>query len=123
MPGTRRTPIARQAAPQISSAAVDLFERGIRLMRRKPSTQVEDELRNIWQELHLILGLQPWQESPLDCDEPEPPSFVTGELAIANWCRSRGIRLELEAALRARREARREARRQAQRAPEPELAT
>jgi len=28
MPGRRRTPLARPQAPQISSAAIDLYERG-----------------------------------------------------------------------------------------------
>jgi hypothetical protein len=35
----------------------------------------------------------------------EPPEWMDGELAVEDWARSRGIRRELRAALRARRKA------------------
>ena len=73
MPGTRRRPISRQAAPRITLAAVDLFERGVRLMRRRQTDEVCE------------LQFQPWNDCPLlECGGESPPDWMTGELAIAD---------------------------------------
>ena len=105
MPGTRRRPISRQAAPRITLAAVDLFERGVRLMRRRQTDEVYNQLNKISCELARELQFRPWNDCPLlECGGESPPDWMTGELAIADWWRSKGIRRELEAAVRARRE-------------------
>jgi len=105
MPGTRRRPISRQAAPRITLAAVDLFERGVRLMRRQQTDEVYNQLNKISCELARELQFRPWNDCPLlECGGESPPDWMTGELAIADWWRSKGIRRELEAAVRARRE-------------------
>jgi hypothetical protein len=113
MPGTRRRPISRQAAPRITLAAVDLFERGVRLMRRRQTDEVYNQLNKISCELARELQFRPWNDCPLlECGGESPPDWMTGELAIADWWRSKGIRRELEAALRERRRAERAARAQ-----------
>lgn len=105
MPGTRRRPISRQAAPRITLAAVGLFERGVRLMRRRQTDEVYNQLNKISCELARELQFRPWNDCPLlECGGESPPDWMTGELAIADWWRSKGIRRELEAAVRARRE-------------------
>jgi len=102
---TNRTPRHYQSRTRISVEAIDLFERGVRLQRRRETQAVYDELNRISVELGRTLGLRPWVPCPLlNCDAEKPPDYTTGELAIANWYKSRGIRLELEAAIRARAE-------------------
>jgi hypothetical protein len=120
MPGTRRTPIGRPPIPHVSPEAVTLFERGAKLMRRKPTEDIERALNNVSFELGRVLGLKAWNDCPLtDCDCHSPPPFLDSRDEIEDWWRSRWIREQLEDALRARRKAEREARKAAGQAPAP----
>jgi hypothetical protein len=84
---------------------IDLFERGAKLMRRRQTESIYNELNEISCQLARELQLKPWVPCPLlQCDDDQPPDYTTGDLAIANWWRSKGIRRELEAAVQARRE-------------------
>jgi len=103
---TKRTPIRRSPLPQITNAALDLFEKGLRLRRRQEwSREIAD---NAYQ-LILELGMKPWNEDVFDCDSDTPPDFMRSPAELEEYARSREIRLELEAALRAKRKAAREA--------------
>jgi hypothetical protein len=104
MPFKRRVHKLREV--QISPEAVALFERGIKLTQRTRSEEVDRELSDISFELARALGLKPWNDCPLvDCEHKDPPSFLHDGPEVDDWQRSRGIRLELEAALRERRRA------------------
>jgi hypothetical protein len=105
---TKRTPIARHPAPRITPRALDLFERGKRLKARGKE---EREFSEVSYALDVELQQKPWQESALDVDTDEPPAYMRTPAEIADYRRARAIRLELEAALRARRKAQREAKR------------
>jgi hypothetical protein len=120
MPGTRRTPIGRTPIPHVSPEAVTLFERGAKLMRRKPTEDIERALSPVSFELGRVLGLKAWNDCPLvDCDCREPPPFLDTRDEIEDWWRSRWIREQLQDALRERRKAEREARKPAGQAPAP----
>jgi len=116
---TKRTPRSRPPVAHISPAAVDLFQRGVRLMARKPTPEVERELADVCFQLSAVLGQEPWEADVLtDCDCKEPPAFLHRE-ERDDWYRSRALREQLQTALYHRRKAQREARkaeREAQRA-------
>src|SRR5262249_16125942 len=102
MPFKRRVSKIREV--QITSQAVALFERGIKLTQRTRSEATDRELSDVSFEAGRGRGLKPWNDCPLvDCEHKDPPSFL-GEHGVEDWQRSRGIRLELEAALRERRQ-------------------
>jgi hypothetical protein len=100
MPGTRRTPIGRPPGPRVTPRAVSLFEEAMKLKRRGWSR----ELLNLSYELDVELGMRPWNPDVLRCDRDEPDR--EWPLGPEDYARSRAIRLELEAAVRARKTAR-----------------
>lgn len=51
--------------------------------------------RGDWHTVHMLCGLQPWHESPLDVTGPEPPGHSDAECWALSWA----LRVELEAAL------------------------
>jgi len=108
MPGTKRTPIGRRPGPRVTPRAVDLFERVMRLKRRQAWSP---EIRDLSVELDAELGMMPWSPDVLSCDEDEPRDDMSLPMGIEDFHRSRAVRLELEAAVRARHKAAREARR------------
>ena len=97
MPYKRRG--SKERDTRITGAAVSLYERGKRLIARGD----EDGLRDVSFQLAIELKLKPRNECPLDCDEGTPPDYMDTDAEIADYIRSRAIRLELEQALRARR--------------------
>jgi hypothetical protein len=75
-------------------------------MKRGPNAA---GLSDISYELACELGLRPWADCPLlDCQPNEPPAFLNSPHEIADWHRSKGIRGELQAAIRQRKKAARE---------------
>lgn len=102
---TKRTPIGRTPFPVISPAAVTLYERAKRLIRRGEE-QHHDELITISRDLAIELKLKSWMVCPLDTLGFASPSPWEGD----SWWQSAAIADELEAALKARRKAEREAR-------------
>src|SRR5215475_10299145 len=52
--------------------------------------------------LALELRMRPWQEDVFDCNTDEPPDYRDSPAEIEDYARSRQIRLELEAASRAK---------------------
>jgi hypothetical protein len=113
MPGTRRTPIRRPPGPRITEYSIDLFERGSKLLQRRPSPEVERELAEVSVALHSALGLAVWDEDVFDCDTRTPPPFLATESERDSWFRSRALREQLVSALNQRRKAKREERRRA----------
>jgi hypothetical protein len=105
MPMKRRLAKARE--PQITDAAVTLFERAKKLLRRPESEQSERELLDISCELAVELHLKPWAICPLDTLGFTGPSPWEGD----SWWPAAALADELEAALRKRRKAARAARR------------
>jgi len=91
--------------PQITAAAVTLYERGKRLIRRGEE-QHRDELLGISRELAVELKLKPWWVCPLDTIGFDGPSQWEGD----SWWQSAAIADGLEEALRERRRAQRAAR-------------
>ena len=107
---TRRTPIGRPPVAHISPQAVDLFERGVKLMGRKPSPEIERELSDVCFQLSAVLGQKPWEADILtDCDCKEPPAFLH-EAERDDWFHGRALREQLTAELNRRRKLQREAR-------------
>jgi len=90
-------------------------------MPRRQTDEVYNQLNKISCELARELQFQPWNDCPLlECGGESPPDWMTGELAIADWWRSKGIRRELEAAVRAQRAARAQRRGGGSSSPPPE---
>jgi hypothetical protein len=107
---TKRTPLKRPSNPIITDQAVDLYARGVKLMGRKPTPEVERELSDVCFELSLVLGQKPWEPDLLtDCDCKEPPAFLR-EAERDDWFRARALREQLQLALHRRKKAAREAR-------------
>jgi len=75
MPVKRR--VSKIAAYRITPEAVAAFRRGE------------------WMELHRLLGLRPWQVSPLDAYDPEPPAHSHGTAWADFWPLARELRAEL----------------------------
>ena len=100
MPGTRRMPISRSPGPRVTAHAVTLFEEVMKLKRREGWSRAVLDLSS---ELDAELGMRPWNPDVLRCDRDEPDR--DWPLGPADYYRSRAIRLELEAAVRARRQA------------------
>ena len=109
MPYKRRNG-SKQRDGQITDAAVTSFEEGLRLRRRERwSTAIAANALA----LAIALGMKPWNPDVFDCDDGTPPDDMRTDMEIADYHRSRGIRLDLEQALRERRRAARMARRAA----------
>jgi hypothetical protein len=102
MPYKRRT--SKERDGRITPRAVELFERLMRLPRPVKWTPENSDLGL---QFDLELGLEPHVPHPVfDCDRDEPPLWMDDRDRIADYHRSRQIRLELERALRERRKAR-----------------
>jgi len=100
VPYKRRGTKARDG--QITDAAVELYRRGLKSMRRDD----EDVLADFSGRLARELGLRPWCTCPLDTiGYSEPPEWEREGLAAEDWYRSAAIRDQLEAALRDKRRA------------------
>lgn len=56
--------------------------------------------RNDSDELDRLLGLKPWQMSPLHADAEEPPAWMLDTLNAERWKFARGLRRELEKELK-----------------------
>ena len=113
MPYKRRT--SKERDGRITPRAVELFERLMRLPRPVKWTP---ENRDLELQFDRELGLMPHEPHPVfDCSHPQPPMWMNERDKIADWHRSRQIRLELERVLRERRKARRAI--AAQSAPRP----
>lgn len=97
---------AKARENQITDAAVTLYARAKRLIRRGEK-QHHYELLDISRQLALELKLRPWVVCPLDTIGFDGPSPWEGE----SWWQSAAIADELEEALKARRRAERAARR------------
>jgi len=109
MPVKRRTPKEREF--KITPQTVELFRRGVRLIRR-PGGEDSREYRDISVELDRLLQLRPWQEPILDTvNFNAPPDWMSHEMELEDWHRSEDICRHLEAAVRAQDDAAREARR------------
>ena len=97
---TRRTPLKRRARRQITDAAVDAFKLGERHARNGTEAPSEEFL-DAFHRLHRALGLRPWESSPLDVDDAEPPAWMfSNKTACDDWRQAYGLRLELEKAAR-----------------------
>jgi hypothetical protein len=98
--------VSKERDGQITNAAVALFERGLR--RKARGEPLPQELLSLSCQLAVELHLRPWNDCPLlDCDGDKPPPWVTGDLEVSDWWRSKEIRRQLEAAVAAERAARR----------------
>jgi len=107
MSGTRRTPIGRTPGPRITPESVALFERGLRLRAQQDGSR---EIADNAVALTFALGMKPWQWDVFDCSNDAPPHWMSGDVdKIDDYLNSLAIRLQLEAALRAKRKARRSA--------------
>jgi len=106
---TRRTPITRPPGPLITPAAVTLYARAKRLIRRGEE-QHAAELNELSYQLALEMNLRPWLVCPLDTiGYSKPAAWEDGE----DWWQAAALADELEAALKARRKAERAARKAA----------
>src|SRR5262249_28098630 len=104
---TKRTPLKRPLHPIINDRAVDLYARGVTLMGRKPSAEIESELSDVCLELSAVLGQKPWEADVLtDCDCKQPPAFLRGA-QVDDWYKSRALREQLQLALHHRKKAER----------------
>jgi hypothetical protein len=82
MPVKQRTPKSKQH--RITPAAVAAYKAGA------------------WMDLHRALGLYPWDVSPLDAVDAEPPAWAPPNDAWRiGWPQARALRAELERALAA----------------------
>jgi hypothetical protein len=45
--------------------------------------------------LHSALGLTPWNQSPLDVDDGDPPDWMKDEFQRADWKQAQELRLLL----------------------------
>jgi hypothetical protein len=102
-----RTPKGR--SPPISAEALKLFRRGLALQKAGKTDVWRrgtcEYLHDVWQPLHIALGLAPWEMSPLDCPE-EPPTRLLHLCITQSWPKVHRIKLALEEADRADRESR-----------------
>ena len=102
MPRKRRVDKTRDG--RITNRAVDLFELGLKLRAQQRDRH---EIDDVAIALVQALGLGPHQWDPLlDCNDDEPPTWLTDPDKIEDYHNSRQIRLDLEAAMRERRRAR-----------------
>jgi hypothetical protein len=101
MPYKRRDSGPKAREHQITDAAVTLYERAKKLLRRVESEETRRELLDISRGLAIELKLKPWMTCPLDTLGFSGPSQWEGD----SWWTAAAIADELEAALRARRKA------------------
>jgi hypothetical protein len=98
MPMKRRVDKSRNG--RITVEAVALFERGLRLRAQQNWSQ---EIADNAGALAIALAMQPWESDVFDCPNDEPPPWMADPDQTDSYYRTRRIRLELEAALRAKR--------------------
>jgi hypothetical protein len=103
---TRRVPIHRPSQPTVTDAAVTLYARAKRLLRRPQTDAVHRELQAVSHELAVELKWKPWMVDVIDTIGFAGPSQWEGE----SWWQAAAVADELEQALRARRKAARMAR-------------
>ncbi|TPM11522.1 hypothetical protein FJ960_01910 [Mesorhizobium sp. B2-3-11] len=77
----KRTPLRRDVKRRITPAAIAAFKAG-------------DEMA-----LHELLGLRPWEISPIGCDEGDSP-YPPGSAGHSTWPQAQELRQELEALTR-----------------------
>ena len=80
MPTTRRRTSRTGGRFRVTAAAVEAYRAGDRA------------------ELDRLLGIKPWQPSPLETDEPEPPEWADSTEWAKSWPEIYQLRLELEKA-------------------------
>jgi hypothetical protein len=115
MPGPIRKPLAHPArGTMITPAAVELFAKAKRLLRRPETKERDRALNDLTAQLEIELKLKPWMPAIFDVygySKPEP--YEDSE----NWWQIAEIVDALEAVLRERRKAERAARRVQQSRP------
>jgi hypothetical protein len=109
MPVRLRGNAPRLRDVEISATAIDLYARGKRLLRQKQTDEVANEVHKLRIDLHMELGLKPWDDDPLD----GPPAPHGGSpIQLEGYERSQTAYLGLERALKERRRAARAGRAQ-----------
>jgi hypothetical protein len=92
--GTKRTPLNRVIKARITDEVIELFRRA---SGRRTADALTADL-----ELFDRLGLKPWDESPVDATEENPPARYDAA-AAARWRRAWALRVAiLEAAAAAK---------------------
>ena len=131
MPGTKRTPLARQHTPLITPQVVDLYRRALELRKRAHLSDADKHA--CWDAEHAVdrmLGLKLWDDSVFEdfmFVSDEPPAYLRegrDASAVEGWYRVRELRQQLMEADRELRRQERKARRakipEPKREPEPE---
>jgi hypothetical protein len=97
MPYKRRTSKGHDV--KIAAEAISLFKRGRELQRAGPARR--REFLDCCAELHRVLGLKVWSETPLCAIGEAPPARMDSERERDDWEAARELRLRLVEAARA----------------------
>jgi hypothetical protein len=109
---TVRTPIKRAARKLVTDQAKEVFARAVALrvvyqncvrgegcFSTSPGEHCAKcaEFLDLSSDLSRLLGLRPWQVSPLDCDSETPPDYMrASSLQSKDWREARTLRRELQ---------------------------